>query len=130
MKLNIKFVLSKGDGSMPDLGLLPPKKQNKDFLVSCMKFMPAFEDVEDVINSWKLINEGLDQIDLKNGLLVGYPTPIIEVVVNKSIYTERFENEIEFLHSVWESSYRLLIPDINQKDLFYFCDFNGYSHIL
>ena len=35
MKLKIKFILSKGDGALPDLGLLPLEKRNKDYILSC-----------------------------------------------------------------------------------------------
>jgi hypothetical protein len=59
MKLKIKFILSKGDGALPDIGLLPLEKRNKDYIHSCMNFMPAFEDVEDIIENWNFIDQGL-----------------------------------------------------------------------
>jgi len=130
MSLKIKFILSKGDGEMPDLSLLPIEKQNKNYILSCMKFMPAFEDVEDIIENWKLIDKGLDSIDIKEGKIIGYPSPIIEIQVNKTSFADRFEDEIEFLHSVWESCYRLLISGLNENEPFYFCDFNGYSNFV
>lgn len=130
MKLKIKFVLTKGDGEMPDLRLLPIEKQNKDYILSCMKFMPAFEDVEDVIESWKLIDDGLSTIEYKNGNLIGYPNPIIEITANKISFDNRFADHNDFLHSVWESCYRLSISGLNENEPFYYCDFNGYSKIL
>lgn len=130
MKLKIKFVLTKGDGEMPDLRLLPIEKQNKDYILSCMKFMPAFEDVEDVIESWTFIDDGLGAIEYKEGNLLGYPSPIIEISVNKNSFGDRFDDHSDFLHSIWESCYRLSLPSLNENKPFYFCDFNGYSKIL
>lgn len=130
MKLKIKFILSKGDGQLPDLSLLPLEKRNKDFIISCMNFMPAFEDVEDIIENWNFIDQGLDSIDIKEGEIIGYPCPIIEIQVNKRFFDEQFEDKNEFLKSIWESSYRLSIKGLNEDEPFYFCDFNGYSKIL
>ncbi len=89
-----------------------------------MKFCPSFEDVENEIKSWKIIDDGLDQMKFKNGTFDGRPTPIVEFVLNKKVDKE------EFLHNVWTSSYKLCIPEVNNDDAYFYEDHNGYSYVV
>jgi hypothetical protein len=130
MKINVQFILSKGDGDWPDLDTLPGDKKNINYLTSCMKFMPAFEEVESVIISWAIIDSGLGGMTFSDGELKGYPTPVVEFHIDKKKYDELFQDSKEFLRGVWESTYQFAIPGINDEDAFYFADFNGYTHIL
>jgi hypothetical protein len=124
MKIKITFVFTKGDGWIPDYSLLPKNKRTTKYIKSFMKFCPAFEDAENEIKSWKIVDDGLDQMKFKDGIFDGTPTPIIEFVLNKKVDKE------EFLHKVWTSSYKLEIPDVNNDDAYFYEDHNGYSYVV
>jgi hypothetical protein len=124
MKIKIAFVFTRGDGWIPDYSLLPRSKRTTKYIKSFMKFCPAFEDAENEIKSWKIIDDGLDQMKFKNGTFDGTPTPIVEFVLNKKVDKE------EFLHNVWTSSYKLEIPDVNNDDAYFYEDHNGYSYVV
>lgn len=130
MKLKIQFILSKSSGSLPDISLISNELRSLDYLKSCMRFMPAFEDVEDVIVDWKLLDCGLANISFNNNKLVGFPTPIIEFTLDEDSFLKDSEEIENFLHGVWESAYALIIPGVNDNDPFYFEDHNGGSKIL
>ena len=53
------MITLKWHGEMPDLDLLSANKLNNEYLLSCLEFMPAFGEVEDLIESWKLIDNGI-----------------------------------------------------------------------
>jgi hypothetical protein len=124
MKIKIAFVFTKGDGYIPDYSLLPKSKRTTKYIKSFMKFCPSFEDAENEIKSWKIIDDGLDQMKFKDGIFDGTPTPIVEFVLNKKVDRD------EFLHKVWTSSYKLEIPEINNDDAYFYEDHNGYSYVV
>jgi len=130
MKIKVQFVLSKGEGTWPDISQLPSDKQNLDYIKSCMEFMPAFYDAELVIIDWSLVNAGLDELTLTNGTVQGFPRPLVEFTVNEKLINEFFPDKKDFLRAVWESTYQFLVPGSNDNDPFFFADYNGYTQIV
>jgi hypothetical protein len=124
MKIKILFKLTKGEGTFPDLTLLPKTKQNSRYIRSRMMLIPAFEDVIDSIQSWKMIDDGLKNIRYVREELVGYPVPIIEFTVPNGT------DKGDFLRGVWLTSYMLDIPNVNDGNPYYFEDHNGYSEVI
>lgn len=125
MKIQIKFVMTKGEGEFPDFSLLPKSNQNTKYIKSCMTFLPAFDDVEDIIEDWDIVDDGLGNMKYKNGVFDGVPEPVIEFTLNK-----KKVDKDEFLRGVWTSSYKLSIPEVNDIDPYFYEDHNGYTHIL
>ena len=124
MKIKIAFAMTKGEGTFPDLSLLTKNQQNSKYIKSCMTLIPAFEDVNDAIETWDVIDDGLDNIKYSRGEIHGYPTPTIQFILNQKM------DKKEFLRGVWMTSYKLEIPNINDGDPYFFEDHNGYSKIV
>jgi len=130
MKLKIQFVLSKSSGCLPNISLISKDLRSIDYIKSFMRFVPAFEDVEDMILDWILIDHGLGNMSFDGDKLVGYPMPIIEFTLDEASFLENTEAETHFLHGVWESAYAFVLPGVNDNDPYYFEDHNGYTKIL
>jgi hypothetical protein len=130
MKLKIQFVLSKSSGVLPNISLIHKELQSFDYIKSCMQFMPAFEDVQDMILDWKLLDNGLGDMSFDDDKLVGYPIPVIEFTLDDDSFVKSIEEEKNILHGVWQSAYAFILPGVNENDPFYFEDHNGYSKIL
>jgi hypothetical protein len=125
MKLKVKFIMTKGEGEFPDFSLLPKSKQNTKYIKSCMTFVPVFEDVEDIIKNWKIVDDGLKTLKYKNGIFDGSPAPVVEFT-----FKDKNVDRDELLRGVWTSFYKLSIPEVNDIDPYFYEDHNGYTHIL
>lgn len=125
MKIKIQFVLSKGDGWFPECSDLPESKQNTEYMKSCMTFVPSFDEVEDDIEKWEMIDDGLGEMYYKDGVFDGTPAPVVEFTLK-----DKNVDRDEFLRGVWTSSYKLSIPEVNETDPYFYEDHNGYTHIL
>jgi hypothetical protein len=124
-KITIKFKMTKAEGDFPDISSVSEDKRNSEYIRSCMKFCEDFWEVEDYIESWKIVDDGLKEIIVKEDYtLSGYPSPIIEFILKDKIDSE------EFKRGVWMSSYSLEIPECNQDEPFYFEDHNGYTSVI
>lgn len=124
----IRMSLTKGEGHYPDDDELTPEQRTPEFLRSCMKFVPEFDDVrhrfsdgEHLIESWHLVDDGLEAFP------DDYPAPIVAFKLRRRLNDAELP---DFLQSVWMSSYRLLVPGVNDKEPFYFEDWNGYTEII
>jgi hypothetical protein len=117
--------MSKGEGCLPDISSIPEDKRNSEFIRSCMKFCEDFMEVEDYIESWKILDDGLEKIIVDEDYTIsGYPSPIVEYILKDKIDPE------EFKQGVWMSRYRLMIPECDQDEPFYFEDRNGYTSVI
>ena len=124
-KITIKFKMTKGEGDFPDITSIPEDKRNSDYIRSCMKFREDFMEVEDYIESWKIVDDGLEEIIVEEDCTIsGYPSPIVEYILKDKIDPE------EFKQGVWMSRYRLMIPECNEDEPFYFEDRNGYTSVI
>jgi len=125
-KITIKFKMTKaGGGDFPDISSVPEDKRNSEYIRSCMKFCEDFWEVEDYIESWKILDDGLEGIIVEEDYTIsGYPSPIVEFILKDEIDPE------EFNRGVWMSSYSLEIPECNQDEAFYFEDHNGYTSVI
>ncbi len=123
-KACIRFAMTKGDGLWPDFSQLPKSKQNIKYIKSCMKFSPEFTDMNDIIEKWDIIDDGLGDLKFTGGDLIGHPCPIVLFTLNKKV------NKEEFLRGVWTSSYKLEVPNLNDEEPWFFEDFNGYSCVV
>jgi hypothetical protein len=124
-KVTIQFIMSKGEGCLPDISSIPEDKRNSEFIRSCMKFCEDFMEVEDYIESWKILDDGLEKIIVDEDYTIsGYPSPIVEYILKDKIDPE------EFKQGVWMSRYRLMIPECDQDEPFYFEDRNGYTSVI
>jgi hypothetical protein len=124
MKVKIRFALTKGDGWFPECSDLPKTKQNTKYMKSCMTFMPQFDEAEDVIEKWEIIDDGLGEMYYKDGVFHGVPTPIVEFTLKQKM------NKQEFLRNVWTSSYKFHVPTLNDDEPYFYEDHNGYSSIV
>ena len=120
----VRFAMTKGDGNWPQFSELPLEKQTLPYVVSCMEFSPSFDDVEESIVAWKIVDSGLEHLTFDKNGLQGHPTPTVEFTVSG------VDDDDDFLRGVWESSYRLEIPELNEGDAYYFEDHNGYAQIV
>ena len=123
-RILVRFAMTKGDGNWPQFAELPVEKQNLAYVVSCMEFSPSFDDVEESIVAWKIVDSGLEHLTFDKNGLKGYPTPTVEFTVSG------VDDDDDFLRGVWESSYRLEIPELNDGDAYYFEDHNGNAQIV
>jgi hypothetical protein len=119
----VRFAMTKGEGELPQFSELPQAKQTLDYVVSFMEFSPSFDDVEGNIVAWKIVDSGLGHLTFDKNGLQGYPTPTVEFTVSNV-------DDDDFLRGVWESSYRLEIPELNEGDAYYFEDHNGNAQIV
>jgi hypothetical protein len=90
-----------------------------------MTFVPVFEDVEDIIKNWKIVDDGLKTLKYKNGIFDGSPAPVVEFT-----FKDKNVDRDELLRGVWTSFYKLSIPEVNDIDPYFYEDHNGYTHIL
>lgn len=123
-RVTVQFRMTKGDGVIPDVSALPAAKKNNDYIRSCMKFVEDFWEVEEYIESWEMVDNGLGEMTINDHSLSGDPTPIIEFRLSKEVNPEKL------LHGVWLSRYALEIPECGQSQPFYFEDHNGYSSVI
>jgi hypothetical protein len=117
--------MSKGDGDYPDFDLLPAEKLNLDYIRSCMFFVVECAEIEEHIESWRLLDDGLQRIDFTDGVLESYPSPVVEFTLK----SDEIKPE-ELLSDSWGSAYKLEIPECNAGSPFHFEDHNGYSSVL
>ncbi len=123
-KITVRFAMTKGVGVFPDYSSWPKKNRTHAYLGSVMKFCPEFEQVEDVIADWKIIDNGLSGLSFTSMSLSGHPAPIVEFVLNEEVDAD------EFLHGVWTASYKLEIPGLNSEEPFFYEDHNGHAKIV
>jgi len=90
-----------------------------------MTFVPSFDEVEDDIEKWEMIDDGLGEMYYKDGVFDGTPAPVVEFTLK-----DKNVDRDEFLRGVWTSSYKLSIPEVNETDPYFYEDHNGYTHIL
>jgi hypothetical protein len=88
-----------------------------------MTFSPAFDEVEDIIEKWEIVDDGLGEMYYGEGVFHGIPTPTIEFTLKKKV------DKKEFLRAVWTSSYKFHVPTLNDDEPYFYEDHNGYSHI-
>ena len=123
-RILVRFAMTKGDGNWPQFSELPLKKQNLAYVVSCMEFSPSFDEVEESIVAWKIVDGGLEHLTFNKNGLQGYPTPTVEFTVSG------VDDDDDFLRGVWDSSYRLEVPELNEGDAYYFEDHNSNAQIV
>jgi hypothetical protein len=135
-KIRVRYCFKKGGGGslFPDLSSLPQNKQTTKYLRSCMSF--SYDDCEtesyEVMGA-VLVDDGLkkssfgDGIKVSKGEVVGYPTPVVDYLVKGLV-----EDTENFLHEIWDKSYKVEIPELLTEDEepFYFEDHNGYTEII
>jgi hypothetical protein len=122
--ITIRFALTKSDGGdLPDISALPPEKRTADYIRSCMSFCPDFDDVEEKIEKYEIVDDGLSGIDINTGTIIGNPDPVVLFELKEPADAEGF------LRGVWLSSYKLEIPGISDGSPFFFEDHNGYSSV-
>jgi hypothetical protein len=117
--------MTKAEGHLPDISSIPEEKRRCEYVRSCMKFCEDFWEVEDYIESWKILDDGLERIIVEEDYKIsGYPSPIVEFVLKDEINPEQLKE------GVWMSSYSLNIPECNQDEPYYFQDNNGYTSVI
>lgn len=125
-KITIQFEMTKAEGlGLIDISSVHEDKRSSEYIRSCMKFCEDFSGVEDYIESWKILDDGLGGINIKEDYTIsGHPSPIVEFILKGEIDPE------DFKMGVWESSYSLEIPECNKDEPYYFEDHNGYSSVI
>jgi hypothetical protein len=89
-----------------------------------MTFSPSFDEVENDIEKWEMIDDGLSEMYYKDGVFHGTPAPIIEFTLKKKM------NKQVFLRNVWHSSYKFHVPTLNDDEPYFYEDHNGYTNII
>lgn len=122
----VRFALTKTDGwNLPSLLEMPADKRNIAFIRSCMEFCPDFQDIEDKIKSYEIVDNGLEDLTLlPDGTLEGYPHPIVRIELNEPLDAE------DVRRGVFLSSYKLEIPGINEGSPLFYEDHNGYTEVI
>lgn len=130
--VRIRLALTKGSGDWPDLSILPAEKRFTAYLHQCMTLQLDDEDVTTnfPVIGYRIIDSGLcpsefgQGISVVDGEIVGHPTPVIQFTLDGE--RQNFDDE-GFLHAVWQSSYKMEIPELHSEEPFYWEDHNGYS---
>jgi hypothetical protein len=122
----VRFAMTKTDGwNLPSLLEMPADKRNIAFIRSCMEFCPDFQDIEDKIKSYEIVDDGLEDLALlPDGTLEGYPHPTVRIELNEPLDAE------DVRRGVFLSSYKLEIPGLNDGSPLFYEDHNGYTEVI
>ena len=121
LAITIRFVLSKGAGNLPDLSVYETDSEATRIVRASMVFEPDMSELQDVIESWKFVDDGLQKLAVRSEEIDGYPVPVVTFFLRQPV------DHTTFLRKIWQSAYKLQMPGALQEDAFYFEDHNGYS---
>lgn len=124
----LKFNLQNSEGRIPskvDVLSVFPNSEYEQVLKESLEF--SFHNDNNLLSvvDWKLVDDGINSLQLDGDEIVGHPQPTIWL---------HLEDEVDIEDSdIWEdalsSDYALKIEGINTDEPYYFQDHNGYSKV-